>query len=101
MNRVPLSDEETRVIFGGEAVTDFAELDVSEQEEVISRLLNIAMSEAPPSSFIYECIANLDIITVGDQGRLYTKVVDEIPAGIQVSRHLSSLHRSVVAPACT
>ncbi|PSP49636.1 hypothetical protein BRC67_10720, partial [Halobacteriales archaeon QH_3_68_24] len=36
---------------------------------------------APPSSFVHERIANLDIITVGDQGRLYTKVVDEIPRG--------------------
>lgn len=28
-----------------------------------------------------ERIANLDILVVGDQGRLYTKVVDEIPRG--------------------
>jgi len=78
---VSLSDEETRVIFAEEAAADFAALDASEQEEVITRLLNIVTSEAPPSSFIYERIANLDIITVGDQGRLYTKVVDEIPRG--------------------
>jgi len=77
---VSLSDEETRVIFAEEAAADFAALDASE-EEVITRLLNIVTSEAPPSSFIYERIANLDIITVGDQGRLYTKVVDEIPRG--------------------
>lgn len=81
MSRVPLSDEETRVIFAGEAAAGFAELDASEQEEVIRRLLNIVTSEAPPSSFVYEHIANLDIITVGDQGRLYTKVADEIPRG--------------------
>lgn len=81
MSRVPLSDEETRVIFAGEAAADFAELDASEQEAVLRRLLNIVTSEAPPSSFVYERIANLDIITVGDQGRLYTKVVDEIPRG--------------------
>jgi len=65
---VSLSDEETRVIFAEEAAADFAALDASEQEEVITRLLNIVTSEAPPSSFIYERIANLDIITVGDQG---------------------------------
>ncbi|CAM2996671.1 hypothetical protein [Halobacterium salinarum] len=81
MSYVSLSDEETKVIFAGEAATDFAALDASEQEEVITRLLNIVTSEAPPSSFIYERIANLDIITVGDQCRLYTKVVDEIPRG--------------------
>lgn len=81
MSRVPLSDEETRVIFTGEAAQGLADLDPSEQEEVIRRLLNIVTSEAPPSSFVYERIANLDIITVGDQGRLYTKIVDEIPRG--------------------
>ncbi|WP_136690058.1 hypothetical protein [Halorhabdus amylolytica] len=81
MSRVPLSDEETRVIFAGEAAANLSELDASEQEAVIQRLLNIVESEAPPSSFVYERIANLDIITVGDQGRLYTKVVDEIPRG--------------------
>lgn len=81
MSRVPLSDEETRVIFAGEAAEGFAELDASEQEEVIRRLLNIVTSDVPPSSFVYERIANLDIVTVGDQGRLYTKIVDEIPRG--------------------
>ena len=79
MSRVPLSDEETWVIFAGEAFEGLAELDASGQQEVITRLLNIVSSDAPPSSFVYECIGNLDIITVGDQGRLYTKVVDEIP----------------------
>lgn len=81
MSRVSLSDEETRVIFAGEAAAGLAELDASQQEEVLQRLLNIVTSEAPPSAFVYEQIANLDIITVGDQGRLYTKVVDEIPRG--------------------
>jgi len=59
----------------------FADLTPTMQEEVISRLLSIVTSEAPPSSFIYEEIANLDIIRVGRQCRLYTKVVDEIPRG--------------------
>ena len=81
MNRVSLSDEDTRVIFGGEAFREFADLDAGEQMEVINRLVNIVASEAPPSSFVHERIANLDIIAVGDQGRLYTKVVDEIPRG--------------------
>lgn len=81
MSHVPLSDEKTRVIFAGEAASGFAQLEATDQEAVIRRLLNIVTSEAPPSSFVYERIANLDIITVGDQGRLYTKVVDEIPRG--------------------
>lgn len=81
MSRVPLSDEETQVIFAGESFSGFAELDATQQQEVISKLLNIVTSDAPPSSFVYERIANLDIITVGDQGRLYTKIVDEIPQG--------------------
>jgi hypothetical protein len=81
VSRVPLSDEETRVIFAGEAASGFADLDPSEQEGLIRRLLSIITSEAPPSSFVHERIANLDIITVGDQMRLYTRVVDEIPRG--------------------
>lgn len=81
VSRVPLSNEETRVIFAGEAAEGLGKLDASEQEAVISRLLNIVTSEAPPSAFVYERIDNPDIITVGDQGRLYTKVVDEIPRG--------------------
>lgn len=81
MSRVPLSDEEARVIFAGEALENFADLDAGEQEDVINRLLNIVTNEAPPSSFVYEQIGNLDIIVVGEQGRLYTKVVDQIPRG--------------------
>ncbi|WP_460921728.1 hypothetical protein [Salinarchaeum chitinilyticum] len=81
MRRVPLSDEETRVIFAGEAARCLAELDATGQEEIVSRLLNIVASDALPSSFVHERIANLDIITVGDQCRLYTRVVDEIPRG--------------------
>lgn len=81
MNYVSLSDEETRVVFAEEAAEIFAELDSSEQQDVINRLLNIVSSDAPPSAFIHEHSANLDIIAVGDQCGLYTKVVDEIPRG--------------------
>lgn len=81
MSRVPLSDEETRVIFAGEAAQSLADLDASGQEAILRKLLNVVASDAPPSSFVYERIANLDIISVGDQCRLYTKVVDEIPRG--------------------
>ena len=81
MSRVPLSDEESRVIFAGEAASNFGALEGSEQKQVINRLVTILESETKPSSLIYERIGNLDIFTVGSQIRLYTKVVDEIPRG--------------------
>lgn len=81
MSRVPLSDEETRVIFAGEAAKNFGTLEGSEQKQVINRLVDILEHEAVPSSLVHEQIGNLDIYTVGDQIRLYTKVVDQIPHG--------------------
>ena len=81
MSRVPLSDEESRVIFAGEAASNLGALEGSEQKQVINRLVTILESETKPSSLIYERIGNLDIYTVGSQIRLYTKVVDEIPRG--------------------
>ena len=81
MSRVPLSDEESRVIFAGEAASNFGALEGSEQKQVINRLVTILESETKPSSLIYERIGNLDIFTVDSQIRLYTKVVDEIPRG--------------------
>ena len=81
MNYISLSDEETRVIFAGEALSIFADLDAAQQEAVIGRLLNIVTNDVPPSTLVYKRIANLDIFAVGDQGRLYTKVVDGIPRG--------------------
>ena len=81
MSRVPLSDEESRVIFAGEAASNFGALEGSEQKQVINRLVTILESDTKPSSLIYERIGNLDIFTVGSQIRLYTKVVDEIPRG--------------------
>jgi len=81
VSRVPLSDEETKVIFTETALDTLADLDAGEQREIISKLLNVVSSQSLPSSFIYETIANLDIIAVGDQCRLYTKIVEEIPEG--------------------
>jgi hypothetical protein len=66
VNYVSLSDEETRVVFADEAAEIFAELDASGQQDVVNRPLNIVSSDAPPSAFIHEHIANLDIIAVGD-----------------------------------
>lgn len=79
MSRIPLTDEETRVIFAGEAATNFGALEGSEQRQIISRLVDILQSEAIPSALVHEQIGNLDIYTAGDQIRLYCKVVDQIP----------------------
>ena len=81
MSRVPLTDEETRVIFAGEAAANFGALEGSEQQQVINRLVDVLDNEVKPSSLVHERIGNLDIYTAGDQIRLYTKVVDEIPRG--------------------
>lgn len=81
MSEIPLSDEETKVIFAEESRDNLAELDPTKQAEVINRLLNIVRSASDPSRFIYEKIRNLDIIRVGDQIRLYTKVVVNVPEG--------------------
>ncbi len=81
MSRVPLSDEETRVIFTEEVATNLAALDKTDRTAVISRLINIVTNDAPPSSFVHESVGDLDIIKTGKQGRLYTKVVDGIPGG--------------------
>jgi DNA-directed RNA polymerase subunit F len=79
VSRIPLSNEETRVIFAGEAASNFGALEGSEQQQVINRLVNILENDAVPSSLVHEQIGNLDIYTAGDQIRLYAKVVDQIP----------------------
>ena len=81
MSRVPLSNEKTRIIFAGEAASNFESLEGSEQRQILKRLVNILENDVKPSSLVYEQIGNLDIFAVGDQIRLYTKVVDEIPRG--------------------
>jgi len=81
VSRVPLSDEETKVIVTDPALKVFQQLGRGEQREIINRLLNIVESSALPSSFVREQIANLDIIAVGDQCRLYTRLVEQIPEG--------------------
>lgn len=79
MSWIPLTDEETRVIFAGEAASNLGSLEGSEQRQAINRLVSILENEANPSSLVHEQIGNLDIFTAGDQIRLYAKVVDEIP----------------------
>jgi hypothetical protein len=81
MSRVPLSDEKTRIILSGESGSNLDSLDGEKQRDVLKKLLDISESDAPPDSFVYEKIQNLDIIKYGGQGRLYTKVVANIPRG--------------------
>lgn len=81
MSKIPLTDEETLIVFAGEAASNLGSLEGSEQEQIISRLLSILESDAKPSSLIYERIGLLDIYAVGDRIRLYAKVVEEIPRG--------------------
>lgn len=84
MSRVPLSDNETRVIFAGECESNLAALEGREQRAVLNRLLSIVENPSNPSAFVHERIQNLDIITVGDQIRLYSRVVEDIPQGDSV-----------------
>ena len=81
MSEIPLTDEETRVIFAGEAASNLRSLEGSEQNQIISRLVDILERDTPPSAMVQERIGLLDIYTAGDQIRLYTRVVDKIPRG--------------------
>lgn len=82
MNYVPLGgDEETRVIFEGTIPEHLNELDGTGQRDLLAKLHDIATAEAPPDSFVYETIENLDIIKFSEAGRIYAKVVTGIPEG--------------------
>lgn len=80
MSRVPLTDEEARAILAGEFASNLSSLERSEQEQVVSRLIDILENEAKPSALVHEQIGSLDIFTAGDQIRLYAKVVEGIPS---------------------
>ena len=81
MSPIPLSDEDTRVIFSNEAKDRLDRLEGSQQKQLLRRLLSIVEAETPPSAHLHEQIQNLDIIAAGDSIRLYTKVVENIPRG--------------------
>lgn len=82
MGYIPLGGrEETHVIFDGGIPTHLAELGATEQRDVLKKLLDIARSEASPDAFIYEQIRNIDILKFSAKGRIYSKVVTEIPQG--------------------
>lgn len=80
MNRYRISDEKTRVIFTSSAFSYFRDdLDGSEQKPVLKKLADVAENPTSPESLVYEEIGDLDIFAVGNQIRLYTKVVENIP----------------------
>lgn len=81
MAPIPLSDEETRIIFGEEAGEGLDALDAPQQEQVLRKLLDVMEGAAPPSKYVYEQIGNLDIYRKGDMIRIYAKAVDNIPRG--------------------
>jgi len=79
VSRVPLSDEETYVIFTEKSLAGLQSLDGSKQQQVLQKLLAITESASPPSQLVYEQIGSIDIFAAGGQMRLYTKIVDNIP----------------------
>ncbi|MDS0280371.1 hypothetical protein NDI85_21530 [Halomicroarcula sp. S1AR25-4] len=79
MSRVPLSDEETRFIFAGEARSNLGDCDPGDQRQIINRLIDIADRQSPPGQLVHEKIQNIDIFTAGDQCRIYTKTVTYVP----------------------
>lgn len=82
MAYIPLGgSEETHVIFEGRIPEQLARLEASEQRELLTKLKNVAEGDAPPDSYVYENIGNLDIIRFSDGGRAYSKVITYIPEG--------------------
>ncbi|WP_135827575.1 hypothetical protein [Halorussus halobius] len=82
MAYVPLGgSEETHVIFEGSVPDQLASLGTSEQRELLTKLRNIAAADAPPDSYVYENIGNVDIIRFSGAGRAYSKIITYIPEG--------------------
>lgn len=80
MGYVPLGgDEETHIIFLKNLPDHLNRLDANEQRESLTKLKNVANAEAPPDQYVYERIGNLDILRYSDPGRIYTKIVTNIP----------------------
>jgi hypothetical protein len=52
VSRVPLSDEERRVVLAGQAGEDLRELDAGQQKQVLRRLLEVVEADDKPSAFV-------------------------------------------------
>lgn len=82
MSRIPLGgNEETHVIFDGDVPNHLADLSPTDQRDVLKKLQDIASSSAPPDAFVYEQIKNIDVLKFNEGGRIYSKIVTEIPQG--------------------
>lgn len=82
MSRIPLGgNEETHVIFDGDVPNHLADLSATDQRDVLKKLRDIASSSAPPDAFVYEQIKNIDVLKFSEDGRIYSKIVTEIPQG--------------------
>lgn len=82
MEYIPLGgDEETYVIFDTGLPNHLENLGANEQRDVLEKLRDIASSAAPPDSFVYEQIKNIDVLKFSEEGRIYSKVVANIPEG--------------------
>lgn len=77
----PLSDEKTRVIFQEGITSQVEPLDPGVQRQILKKLKSLCESDYPPDAIEHERIQNLQIFAAGDQIRLYTKVVTNIPSG--------------------
>lgn len=82
MGPIPLGgSEETHAIFDGNITEHLADLSAEEQRDVFKKLHDVVTSSAPPDSKIYEKIGNIDILKFSEKGRIYTKIVTNIPEG--------------------
>lgn len=82
MAYIPLGgSEETHIIFEGSIPNHLATLGASAQRDLLTKLKNIAEEDAPPDSYVYEQIGNIDIIRFSGSGRAYTKVITDVPEG--------------------
>lgn len=72
-------DEETHVIFEGSSTNHLEELGANKQRDVLEKLRDVASSDAPPDAFVYERIKNIDVLKFSKDGRIYSKIVTDIP----------------------
>lgn len=82
MSRVPLSGDTKVTIFADEFSRNLAKLDHDQTCQVWNRLCTIHTSMAPTRRFIHEQVTGaeeLEVIRVGDQLRIYCKLVDGVP----------------------
>jgi hypothetical protein len=78
--RIPLTDEETAVIFPEEVKEQLSAIDGSKQQDVLGELLDVVGADVPPDAKAYEKIENVTIYRAGGKTRIYSAVVTNVPA---------------------